>query len=149
CTAERCISDGMPYGYHLDNAPVHFSDCVATNFASGGFFSASSGSLQTCRFCYAANGTGGGFQGVNCDRCISYNNSGVSSDGFISQSQGNVHYINCVAYGNGRSGFRVYQDARVENCIAVNNTAYGFDAVAAGNIPVGLLLNSAGFNNTS
>lgn len=100
--------------------------------------------------CESHGNTVPGFQliSVTAINCISYANSGASSDGFYS---GATRYglINCVAYGNGRDGFRNNQQSVLAwiNCIAEGNAGVGFGSDnTAGNNP--LLINCAGFNNT-
>ncbi len=104
--------------------------------------------------CVAASGTGIGFS-VTADSsvsgCISYSNSGASSDGF--QFGGNTITLNeCTAYGNGRSGFlrnSTGQNQLISNCLSVGNSAYGFNINNGSTIQNIAMLNCAGYNNTS
>jgi hypothetical protein len=87
--------------------------------------------------CEAYANTASPFTSVtNCVDCLSYNNTGASTDGF-----GNGYLFNCVAYGNGRDGFRPIQAV---NCHAEANAGVGFSLNSRG----GLLLNCSGYNNT-
>lgn len=72
--------------------------------------------------------------------CISYNNN---CDGF---GPGNS-YINCVAYNDGGQGFNAVNTnlTLCVNCIAENNTLFGFRT----NTATISLINCASFNNTS
>lgn len=77
--------------------------------------------------------------------CLSYNNSGATSEGFRSALGILVH--NCVAYNNGRDGFRFSDLSLIVNCIAEANAGFGYRA--SGTVDGALLSNCAGFNNTS
>lgn len=60
--------------------------------------------------------------------CLAYGNTGASSDGFFSANS-NISLIGCVAYGNGRDGFRLPSStgsAALINCIAESNAGVGF-----------------------
>lgn len=101
--------------------------------------------------CEAYDNTIAGFGvnvgGNNLSNCLSYGNTGATTDGF-SFSAG-VALLNCVSYGNGRDGFRVSGNAGIiiVNCIAEGNSAYGFNLSSA-TTPV-ILTNCATYNNTS
>ncbi len=79
--------------------------------------------------------------------CLSYANSGATSDGFAPANL--CTCLNCVAYNNGRDGFRsTNADVTYLNCLAEGNVvsgAFGFNDGSAR--PSVLLLNCAGFNN--
>lgn len=106
-----------------------------------------------CHTCVAYDNTVTGFagtQGLWYVNCISDSNSGASSDGFASSSGTalNAHWVNCVAYNNGRDGFR-FSAARggiFVNCIAEDNAGWGFNGV---NVNGNTLINCAGYSNTS
>jgi len=77
-------------------------------------------------YCEAFSNTGIGFAGTSTIAigCLSYSNSGGSSDGFSFGGSGAV--INCIAYGNGRRGFDFSPGTSssmywVTNCIAEGN----------------------------
>lgn len=81
-------------------------------------------------------------------RCIADSNSGASSDGFSLSGSSRSGAINCVAYNNGRDGFRIGDDVRVvQNCIAENNGGVGIGDGAAAQDGT-LLINNATYNNT-
>jgi hypothetical protein len=75
--------------------------------------------------------------------CLSYGNTGVATDGF-SAAGGNIS--NCVAYGNGRDGFRAAGSsvAVLRNCHAENNTGVGFTVSNSGKV----LDHCSAYNNT-
>ena len=80
--------------------------------------------------------------------CLSYNNTGASTDGFLLNPSGGVAVMNCVAYGNGRDGFHVQNSRGVLllNCHAEANSGYGYNS--GGNSSV-ILLNCGSYSNTS
>ncbi len=78
-------------------------------------------------------------------RCISSNNTGASTLGFRQVGKA----FNCVAYGNGSHGFDFSANVNVslfENCIAEANGGRGYNT---DQITAALLMNCAGYNNTS
>lgn len=106
-----------------------------------------------CHTCIAYDNTISGFAGVSSGvyiNCISESNSGASSDGFRASgaTSANGHMVNCVAYNNGRDGFRLEaaRGGMLINCIAEDNAGWGFNGV---NIDVISLINCAGYSNTS
>jgi hypothetical protein len=94
-------------------------------------------------FCVATGNTVTGFGGGSCVNCLSYANSGASSDGF---AVGNSAVLDgCVAYGNGQHGFNQNGSTQgFHNCVAEANTGAGFNLTGFGQE----LLTCAGFNNT-
>lgn len=137
--------------------------CQAVNLTNGAYLASSSLNCVNC----SASGctTNTAFNGVNCygciatactatpflgnasnlsfNRCISYSNTGASTDGFSFTAVA-CHAVNCVAYANGRDGFRAASGTLFEyvNCIAESNTGIGFDII---NI-VALLVNCGAFS---
>lgn len=79
--------------------------------------------------------------------CISYNNTGASTDGFSITGNQTVAW-NCTAYGNGRDGFRLNgaRGFNVENCHAENNTGIGFNSITT--TPVNTMKSCTTYNNT-
>lgn len=69
----------------------------------------------------------------NFIRCIAANNPGSSSDGFFYNSSGRtILFLNCIAYKNGRDGFRLpaalpTYPVIIQNCIIYGNTGWGID----------------------
>lgn len=103
-----------------------------------------------CYGCEAYSNTIGGFASTSAavfDRCLSYANSGASSDGF-SVGSSPSRFINCVAYNNGRHGFTSSSNSiSAVNCIAEAQTAgsaVGFNLTGQAG-----LLKCAVFNNTT
>lgn len=119
--------------------------CIVTNATggAGGFASGGSGYFE----CESFSNTVAGFSQTGSATyvsCLSYNNSGASSDGFTGLSNNTV-YRNCTAYGNGRDGFRsVASGIAVSNCLAEANTGLGFNVTGSGSI----LTHCGTFNNT-
>ena len=80
--------------------------------------------------------------------CLSYGNTGASTDGFSIGQSGSC--ISCVAYGNGRHGIVFSANNRpilVVNCILVSNAGYGL-YFASANAYANYDINSATYNNT-
>ena len=90
--------------------------------------------------------------GTVFDRCISYSNSGSSSDG-IHLGNFNTIAINCVAYGNGRHGFN-YDASNTGvgyyiNCIAEGQTAVGAHGFKGAGSSTFFVFNCAAYNNST
>ena len=107
--------------------------CVATNITGG----AEAILTSQAYFCEAYSNTVTGFAtnitGSVYWCCLSYGNSGGTSDGFL---LGQEHVcVGCVAYNNGRDGFRW---GSTESSIAINCIAEGTNAAS-----------TTGFNATS
>src|SRR3972149_5828939 len=128
-----------------------FEFCEALDCPTNGF---NGGTLATsCQ----ASGCGTGFNTVAtfCSQAISCTNgfgggfhaSGLarscSADGFRSGASG---ILNCTADGCGGDGFDLVDSTSgfVLNCLATNNTGYGYRAYGAGS-----LINCADYNNTA
>jgi hypothetical protein len=77
--------------------------------------------------------------------CISYGNTGATTDGFISTISGS--FQNCVSVSNGRDGFRCVgtPSFNLTNCIAESNTEYGFYVTGI----TKFLFNCSGYSNTN
>ena len=146
CTGQNCTNSAFVANANNSCATV---DCSATGCSTQPAFLTTSGAVGVA--CVAYSNTVTGFSGADGKwvRCLSYSNSGASSDGFYSGSTRTMMF-NCTSWGNGRSGFRsTTGNALVwTNCVAVNNSGYGFDSDATiGFNPI--LQNCADFNNTS
>lgn len=99
---------GSAAGFYSED-PTYFADCRATANPCAGF---------------TINGAAAVL------RCVSDGNTGASSDGFLSNYIYGGRFEHCVAYGNGRDGFRfghanATDMALVRNGIAAANTGYG------------------------
>lgn len=139
---------------------------VGRNFTNSAFVGLSSSSLLieclatgcstlsafvncNCYSCIATANTftgfivGNTFYTVNC---ISYGNTGGTTDGFLTSATNPGSFINCVAYGNGRDGFRLTSAHCVAvNCIAESNTGTGFNSTGS----ISQLRNCAAYLNTA
>lgn len=144
CNALNCTNTG----FSSNSTNSFFIFCTATGCSS-------QPAINACNAygCIAFSNTISGFLCSTAARimlanCISYANSGATSDGF--QITANLSsMINCVAYNNGRDGFRLGNPQMyVLNCIAEGHAAgFGFTHVSNDN---GLYLQScAGFDNNS
>jgi hypothetical protein len=90
-----------------------------------------------------------------CINCLSYANTGATTDGFTPNTSGTGSIcINCVSYGNGRAGFNLSGTASPGNILinsvaegnGITTSSGGFYADAAS--PGVTLINCAGHNNT-
>lgn len=75
--------------------------------------------------------------------CLSYNNTGATTDGFVVAASGSCR--DCVSYGNGRYGFS--SSGVLANCIAEANTNVGFQNTSA--TLIAILLNCGSYNNSA
>lgn len=150
-------------GFSLNSSSVVYK-CRGRNCTNSAF-SASAAQLVMCEATGCA--TAAVFNGGTCYGCVAYSNSitgfsvssggtmqfclsvnNTSGYGFLVSASGGL--INCTAYGNGLDGFRMNAGSLWNsciNCIAVNNSAYGFNGSAVHNGAI--LYNCAGYNNTS
>lgn len=97
--------------------------------------------------CESYSNTSAGFSsGFDIVGCLSYNNSGATTDGFINAND-RTFILNCTAYGNGRDGFRATNDrgSVLSNCLSESNTGFGFNFTATSN---GIFSNCSAYNNT-
>lgn len=144
CKAINCTNAG----FQSNSLNTYFVFCSATGCSAQPAFVACN-AYGCVAFSNTITGFGPSVAGrAYHQNCISYANSGASSDGYDLQS--NVNGLtNCVAYNNGRHGFRMANgQVYVLNCIAEGHTAgFGFTHVTN---EQGLILQScAGFNNNS
>lgn len=125
-----------------------FNNCSATANSALVF----AGVCVDCE-AYANTATpfGGGVQTITI-RCLSYNNTGATTDGFNLSAVGSMA-ANCSAYGNGRAGFQWNSPTRSStaiNCHAENNTGWGFDNLSGSGVgSAQVLVNCSTYNNTS
>jgi hypothetical protein len=158
---ENCTTAGFNF-----NTPGNCINCYATgNSGTAAFYFNSYG--QSCYACVAIANTTVGFEynntanaqsGAMCVFCISANNTGGTTDGFLGNgaSYGTIRCFGCVAYGNGRDGYRFTCTTESQivliDSIFVNNSGYGVNntgstcGLAAGNF---ITLNNAYYNNTT
>lgn len=122
---------------------------VSRSYATGcstqvAFVGTGGGSFGTC-VAYTNTVTGFAVAFATIDHCISYGNTGASSDGFL--LSGTAQCLSSVAYANGRDGFRVDSSTGIfRNNIAEANSAFGFRNLSVFNC---IMINNATFNNTS
>lgn len=135
-----------------------FANCKFSNFTGSAVGGGYSGYLIGCSFtgCSSAAACAGG-NPIGCEsysntisgfslsaaatNCLSYNNSGASSDGY----QGAGFFVNCIAYNNGRTGFFL-QNGNTKaliNCISESNAVHGYNLANA----TSNLLNCAASSN--
>lgn len=152
-------------GVNLSSAASFVWRIFAKNFTGGAFVSGATYfcSATTCSavspfgnangaFCEAFANTVTGFSGsagASFSDCISYANTGASSDGF-SLSASTAKLVGCVAYNNGRDGFRVATASTPQtlvNCVAESNAAFGYNCQAANSFMT--LVTCSSFSNTS
>lgn len=141
CKAQNCTTTGLANG--------RFLQCVATGCVIG------FNNIELAVGCESYANTSHGFvvgpsfsAGV-CVDCLSYGNTGASTDGFVSaSSNSNATFMNCSAYSNGRHGFFANGIGVIAyNCIAEANSGYGFSSTAASFWMK--LVNCGAYNNTS
>lgn len=133
-------------GVNSPSSASKFYYCIATGCSAAAAFSG--GSYYNCvaysntfhGFRFSGGGSGGAFQ------CLSYSNSGATSDGYMVDANADSIVENCVSYANGRDGFRLDSALAVLiNCIAESNTGVGFN-FSASNPRQGQMFNCAGFS---
>lgn len=136
---ERCMIRNMNTATAAGNA---FIACSATTNSAAALSS-------FCVSCEAYANTATPYSVQSAVDCLSYSNTGASTDGFTWASSESLA-VNCVSYGNGRDGFTwVIGVSRVSGCInchAENNAQYGFNV---GSTSGQLLQNCSYYNNTS
>jgi len=131
------------------NAAAVFFRCSFTRFnvaAAGAMYllcSATANSatafVSSCFGCEAYSNTATPFAASLAVGCLSYNNTGGSTDGFTVGQRSMT--ANSVAVGNGRNGFgSTNNQSVVVNCIAEANAGMGYSQ--------GALFNCGAYNNT-
>lgn len=118
-------------GVSVSGAENNFLRCVVNNVRGNGFASTVTGTLVECE-AYACNQANtaafGGFNssanGANLLRCISHDNVGSNSAGFV---VGGSAWFNCIADTNGGIGFNCTATvgAVLVGCDSYNNTSDG------------------------
>lgn len=138
--AFKCIGANFTNSAFAQSTAAFFQRCTATGcgtvspFISGNFVN-----------CIAYDNTVTAFTIIinqSAIRCIADSNTGASSDGF-SVTRGLA--INCVAYANGRDGFRSEAaGVIISNCISESNTGVG---ITNNNTGANTWINNATFGN--
>ena len=148
CTGNGGNGDGIVFAGN----PSYCFSCTVTGItaADGAFIF--TGGASFCFACVAYGNNVPGFTnsnpagaGIILDRCISANNTGASSHGFIvSQNQGNASILNSVAYGNGGDGFRLtssnYGNLSLLNNISFGNSGFGINLSSGAAFPTAWML---------
>jgi hypothetical protein len=131
CKAINCTNNGF-------SASVNCVRCVATGCSTQPAFSG-----VTAVGCESFGNSVAGFSSGASLFCLSYNNTGATSDGFILNARGQIIF-NCTSYGNGRNGFECASfPVTIVGCIAESNTGVGF-----GNNGVASILSCFTYSNT-
>ncbi len=146
CTAKNCSANGFNIGSSFGG---YLSFCAATGCTTLPAFALQGTNVLFA--CEAYSNTATGFSSSNLtdrfDRCLSYLNSGASSDGFALNSEASA--LGCVAYGNGRDGFRIPNsntqgNLLLANCIAEGNAGLDYNLQNGGSVsPLVILVNCA------
>lgn len=128
-TAAKLSTGGMFIGCSFTNftaasTGATYVGCVATGCSVATF-------TGTSLFCEAYGNTATPFTS-GAYSCLSYNNTGASTDGFTVVT--GFSTANCVAYGNGRDGFRGGNgnDFYLINCHAEGNAGVGYNVSVRG-----------------
>ncbi len=139
-TAFRCkISNATNSGFFGAGAEAYYCEVTGCSTTGAAFNGAT-----VCWGCVAHDNSVAAFSQANrCCYCIADTNTGASSDGYL--TNGSALFLNCVAYANGRDGFRMGSgQATVVNCIAEANVGIGFNAQGSNTM---LWLNNAAYTN--
>lgn len=124
--AIRCkVSNSATDSFKSTSSDDYFGFDEASAFSAGDGFNCTAGAL--CEYCEAHGGSATGFASAlgYFSFCLSYANTGSTSDGFAASSHPAI-YIGCVAYGNGRHGFNQSGASNFiagawTNCVAEGN----------------------------
>jgi hypothetical protein len=149
-TAARAMNGGNAVrctfkNFNTANTTANFFYCYATTCSAAMF-------TQISIFCEATACTATPFLLTGSEfayGCLSYANTGASTDGFSFAA--GAYAANCVAYSNGRDGFRSTNGnnqaiVALTNCIAESNIGVGFNASSSGRL---WTFNCATFGNGS
>lgn len=146
--ARNCTNSGI----RTASTNTHIIACGATGCTTAGaaILDAGGGLFSVMYGCWARGNTVPGFNlagGCAPIRCISAGNTGATTDGFVLLS--NMLVQDCIAYGNGRDGFRapITNNETFVNCIAESNVGSGWNFSGAGVNQV--LIGCAAFGNGS
>lgn len=133
----RCIFINMNTA---SSAAVFFVGCSATTCSAAVF-----GGSGIASYCEAFANTAIPFT-CSTVRCLSYGNTGGSTDGFNPPAGGVC--LSCIAVANGRDGFRLAGSTALSmaNCHSEANAGFGYNFT---NSASKALINCSHFNNTS
>jgi fibronectin-binding autotransporter adhesin len=142
CALENMIfrnngDSGNAAGVLFSGARGHIQNCVFHDFRGFGLSATGGIGIYECEV-YACNGSNTASQGgFNCAssqfvRCISHDNVGSNSSGFVSTLGG--IWFNCIADTNGASGFSSSGNVHMlaVACDAYNNVSHGINAQNGG-----------------
>jgi len=137
-TARNCTNSG----FALIGTPMYATRLFATGCTTAGAAINGSAATAVLTACEATGNTVTGISTLgSVMSCLSWNNTGATTDGILTSVA-----KNCTSYGNGRDGYRTtLNGVYLANCIAEANGAFGFNDPNTS----ASLLNCAGFNNTS
>jgi len=137
CVAFDCVT-GFNGGSDTGRAIYCFADtCSTTGFA------------RCAAYGSVAKSCGVGFTGSNAtciENCIAYQCATV---GFGPGSGGGQTFKNCTADANGTTGFDTTGTMICINCLATNHNGVGDEGFNASATFAGVLINCAGYNNTT
>lgn len=132
-------NSGSAAGVSISGGEINVVRCVVTAAYRSGFsITGNGGNLIECE-AYGNNvansaghaGFNSGVSGTFFERCISHDNSGANSDGFLISATATL--LNCIADSNGKNGF-TFSGTTVHNLLgsdAYNNTGSGVDLSTA------------------
>jgi hypothetical protein len=147
CNARNCTNSGIRFS-STESAFIACGVSGCTT-AGAGFLDAAGGQAGTLYGCWARANTVTGFSlsGYYVRRSIAASNTGATTDGFVVVS--NKEIDDCIAYGNGRDGFRFAgtNGIRAVNCVAEANVGAGFNNTGSGTNLI--MLGCATFGNGS
>lgn len=146
CKIANCTNNGYTSSAVTSSTELcEVTGCSTTTAVSGGCHQDLIVHDNTIGGCNAST------SGATYIRCQSFNNTGASSDGFVTGTASS--YTDCLAYGNGRHAFNVTAGNvlfRLTNCLAVGQTAGGANGFnASATCDSIIMLNCAGYNNTT
>jgi len=131
----RCLFANFTNNASTGNAVLcEFTGCTNNAAATGSCFHCVAHGNNNVGFagivvtnCIANGNTGHGFQGNSqAHNCVSYGNTGGTTDGFVSGATTPCTYINCISESNGRYGFNKGTAGAPQfyliNCSAKNNS---------------------------
>lgn len=122
--ARNCKNSGIA----ASNSGLVISRCQATGCSTAGAGLLGNNGGTVWVDCEAYANTVNGITPASGDyfiNCISYSNTGGTTNGFGSASR--LLYLNCTSYGNGQDGFGVSTGSTAINCIAESNGRYGIN----------------------
>ena len=144
CIFTNCVNSGV-----AGSAGTFAYNCIASGCSGSSAYRE-----INCFNCVAHTCTGIGFgiglPGGTLSRCIAYNCSGGTTDGFSINSR-DMEVINCTSYNSGRDGFRTGSPSVANimfiNCISEDNAGIGFNNA---NNTAGInFINCAAFSNAT